>query len=624
MRSRALVFASLFVLAGVLTAQAPVQKVFDLTRKQEQFDDRYLIVFRKFGPEAAAAVRQAGGRPVLELAPQRALAAYLRPEMVGALRNNPNVQWVEPDPRRYPASQVTPWGITMVQADQLSDSAASNMKVCVIDSGYYLDHEDLPKATVTGNSDPSAGEWFRDGFGHGTHVAGTLAAQNNELGVVGVLPNATVQLHIVRVFNDSGDWAYSSTLIDALNKCRGAGAKVVNMSLAGAFSSLTEQNAFQDAYNAGVLSVAAAGNAGTTQFVYPASYSSVVSVGALDRNKQVASFSQKNSQVEFAAPGASVLSTVPFSPNSRLTVGAATWEGAALQNAAWANATGTLADGGLCSATSATWSGKLVLCQRGSIPFFDKVMNVQNSGGVGVMIYNNVSGNFTGTLGDGNSSVIPAISLSQEDGQVIQGGYIGQFGSLENQPPTSPASGYQEWDGTSMATPHVSGVAALVWSHFPACTNDQIRLALQATAEDLGDPGRDTSYGFGLIRAKAAYDYLTANGCPAPPPPPPPPPPGANCTSPGDGLNDEFSPIICDVTAFSTSKRGNFAVTWTTDRPADSMIWFTCCGIFSDPELVLSHRMDFRGRKGTTYEYYVFATDVNGYAGAAGPFYFKP
>lgn len=622
MRSRVLAFVSLFVLASALVAQAPVQKVFDLTQKQ-QFDDRYLIVFRKFGPAAAEAVRQAGGRLVLELPPQRALAAYLRPGMVSALRNNPNVQWIEPDPRRYPASQTVPWGITMVQANQVSDSAASNMKVCIIDSGYYIDHEDLPKSSVTGNSDPSAGNWYQDGFGHGTHVAGTIAALNNDLGVEGVLPGGTLQLHIVRVFNDSGTWAYSSTLIDALNKCRNAGAKVVNMSLGGTGSSLTEQNAFQDAYNAGVLSVAAAGNAGTTAFSYPASYASVISVGALDRYKQVASFSQKNSQVELAAPGVSVLSTIPYKPNSRLTVGATTWEGNALLNAAWASAGGAVADGGLCTATDASWSGKLVLCQRGSITFFDKVMNVQNSGGAGVMIYNNTLGNFIGTLGDGHSSLIPAISLSQEDGQSVQAGALGLSGSLENQPPTQPASGYQEWDGTSMATPHVTGVAALVWSNFPNCTNDQIRTALQVTAEDLGDPGRDTSYGFGLVRAKAAFDYLTANGCPAPPPPPPPPPPGTNCTSPGDGLNDEFSPIICDVKAFSTSKRGTFAVTWTTNRPADSMIWFTCCGIFSNPTLVTSHRMDFQGRRGVTYEYYVFATDANGYAGAAGPFYFK-
>jgi serine protease len=67
-----------------------------------------------------------------------------------------------------------------------------------------------------------------------------------------------------------------------------------------------------------------------------------------------------------------------------------------------------------------------------------------------------------------------------------------------------------------MATPHVSGVAALVWSnHLPACSNDQIRKALQNTAEDLGAAGKDNSYGYGLVQAKAAHDYLNlpANAC---------------------------------------------------------------------------------------------------------------
>jgi serine protease len=76
-----------------------------------------------------------------------------------------------------------------------------------------------------------------------------------------------------------------------------------------------------------------------------------------------------------------------------------------------------------------------------------------------------------------------------------------------------------------MATPHVSAVAALVWSHFPECTPSAIRHALSVSAEDLGDAGRDVSFGFGLVQAKAAFDQLAANGCVEPPPPPPPPPP---------------------------------------------------------------------------------------------------
>jgi serine protease len=76
---------------------------------------------------------------------------------------------------------------------------------------------------------------------------------------------------------------------------------------------------------------------------------------------------------------------------------------------------------------------------------------------------------------------------------------------------TEPASGYAFYDGTSMATPHVSAVAALVWSYNTNWTNAQVRQALEATAEDRGTAGRDNYYGYGIVQAKAALDYLIAN-----------------------------------------------------------------------------------------------------------------
>jgi subtilisin family serine protease len=135
------------------------------------------------------------------------------------------------------------------------------------------------------------------------------------------------------------------------------------------------------------------------------------------------------------------------------------------------------------------------------------VRNVQNSGGVAAVIYNNVSGGFFGTLGEGNSSTIPAISLSMEDGQaaLAQAETACTVASKVEQ----PASGYSYFDGTSMATPHVSAVAALVWSYNTSWTNQQVRDALIATAKDKGTAGRDTSYGYGIVQAKTALDYLS-------------------------------------------------------------------------------------------------------------------
>lgn len=143
-----------------------------------------------------------------------------------------------------------------------------------------------------------------------------------------------------------------------------------------------ERDRFQEIYNDGILLVAAAGNDGSTDYLYPASYPSVISVGAVNSNKQLASFSQRNDQVDLTAPGVSVRSTVP-------------------------------------------------------------------------------------------------------------------------------SGGYLPMSGTSMAAPHVSGVAALVWSHFPDKSAQEIRQALQESAQDLGPTGKDIRFGHGLVNAKRAFNFLS-------------------------------------------------------------------------------------------------------------------
>ncbi len=456
---------------------------------------------------------------------------------LNGLRNNPNIVSIEEDVIRYPIAalpstapapaadtidangQTVPYGVDMVQArnvwdtdrDGLVDAGApvgNTLTVCIIDSGLYVGHEDFQGVNVVGGYTDIVGGWDTDGLGHGTHVAGTITAVNNSLGVVGVLPG-TANLYIVRVFGDDGAWAYSSTLVDAADHCVSAGAKIISMSLGGSRSSRLEERAFDSYYAQGVLSIAAAGNDGTTDYSYPASYASVVSVAAIDATKTVAAFSQKNDQVELAAPGVAVLSTLPYLDINSLTVDGVEYAANHIEYAARGTANGALVDGGLCT-TTGNWTGAIVLCERGDISFYDKVMNVQNSGGVAAIIYNNEPGNFFGTLGDGNTSTIIAISLSQEDGQFLVANKLG-FSATVSSEFIQPASGYAAWDGTSMATPHVSAVAALVWSAAPTATNQEIRDALAASAYDLGAAGRDDSYGFGLVQAADAIAYLNGN-----------------------------------------------------------------------------------------------------------------
>ncbi len=508
------VSCSLAALAVCLLA-VPASPAGDLP---PQGETRYLVKFRTL-KETALAVNSAGGRVARELERQRIAAVYLSGDGLRLLRNNPNVEFVEVDQKRYPMAQSTPYGVPMVQADDpalLASNASVGSTVCIIDSGYYLDHEDLQDANVTGTNDPGTGNWYEDSCGHGTHVAGTVAALDNAVGVVGVNRNGLLGIHIEKVFNEAAcAWTYSSDIIAALNRCQDAVAGtgqhlVINMSLSGTSPSALEEAAFQAAYDAGALPVAAASNGGGTTLAYPAGYAAVISVAAVDSTGTVASFSQRNADVELAAPGVGVVSTSPFRV-SGLTAGDSTWPGENIQGSARTDATGLLVDGGLCEAPG-DWAGAVVLCERGTYPFAEKVANVEAGGGVGAAIYNNAAGPFTGTLND--SSTLPAISLSQQDGQAALA-LLGGEATLANS--TGPGSTYVSKDGTSMATPHVAGVAALLWSFYPAKTNAEIREALQTTALDKGATGRDNSYGYGIVQAKLAYDYL---GGILPPPPP--------------------------------------------------------------------------------------------------------
>lgn len=484
---------------------------------------------------------QAGAQLHYHFAGLNSYVVTLPQAALDALQRNPNVTGFELDPLRSPVTaqrsaaetvlstdvidpdgQVVPYGVDMVQAREIWDRnqdgrvdrkapTGAGRAVCVIDTGLFSGHEDFAGVDILGgysqtNADPAL--WTLDGYGHGTHVAGTIAAANNDTGVVGVTPGAA-SLYIIKIFGDDGLWVsqkHASDLADAALRCAGAGSNIISMSLSGTTPNGHEKRVFDELYAAGILPVAAASNDGLPDYHYPASYDSVISVAALDENYTVADFSQFNDQVELAAPGVGVLSTIPYIANDLLETGGVTYTAGHIEYAAYGTAAGLLADGGLCT-SGGDWAGQIVLCERGEISFYDKVVTVQESGGVAAVIYNNEPGNFLGTLGDGNSSDIIAISLSQEDGQFLVANQLGQPANITSAIEWE-VSGYEAWDGTSMATPHVSGVAALVWSANPTWSNVQIREALAATALDLGDPGRDVYYGFGLVQAYDAWVYL--------------------------------------------------------------------------------------------------------------------
>ncbi len=522
----------------------------------DAFAARVYLQFKSGQKNAARGlVQQTGGDVHYEFDSLNALAITVPDAALDGIARNPNVTLVEEDPPRYLYScsmpiEMAPWGLDAVQATDPAFSTVNGtgIKVGVIDSGVFTGHTDFASLVSSGRITGSPAGWNTDRFGHGTHVTGTIAAAINGSGVVGASPG--VSIHMVKVFGDAGEWIYSSTLLNAAQNCQAAGCKIISMSLGGGKSSRTEQNGLQNLYNAGILLVAAAGNAGDTTTSYPAGYSSVMSVAAVDSAFHVASFSQQNGDVEISGPGVQVLSTVPYCEVNTATAGSVGVAGNHVEFSGRGTTTGTLVDGGLATATNPAWSGKIVLVERGTISFFEKVMNVQNSGGLACILYNNVANEtLFATLGTGNSSAIPAIGLTQADGVALKAA-AGQSATVSSSV-TYDSSAWEEFDGTSMATPHVSAVAALVWSAVPGKSNVDIRNALTSTALDLGTAGRDNSFGYGLVQAKAALDFIAPTG------------------------GDKTPPVISGLTAtVVNSKRATFSISWTTDEPSTTVVTF--------------------------------------------------
>jgi len=376
--------------------------------KEEGDDLRYFVQYKP-GKEATARSflkqRSFHTKVLYEFGHMDSFVVTTTKQDLKAMQSNPDIQNIVKDVKRYPQyieesvrkgghrhlleEQVIPYGIEMVKAQDVWPVATGkNVTVCVVDTGIDNGHPDFqPDLKGLDTEYP----WSVDPVGHGTHCSGTIGAVDNGVGVVGVAPDADI--FTVRVFDDNGGFAWSSGLIAAALECEANGAKVISMSLGGPLPNLMEFFAYRELYNRGILTVAAAGNFGNFLFSFPASYSGVVSVAAVDSEKERASFSQYNFQVDLAAPGVDVLSTFPRSAP--------------------------------CS-----------ICE--AIDEFE-------------------------------------------------------YGTIS---------------GTSMATPHVAGVAALLFSAFPMLDASEILDAMQSTAEDLGNSGKDSKYGHGLVDAKAAFEWL--------------------------------------------------------------------------------------------------------------------
>lgn len=472
------------------------------------------------------------------------LSVRMTKSQAHALTAQPGIITIDEEVRRYPmlireapfthapeqeksqkipgSGQIVPAALIQTQVTDLVRPSEISKSICIIDSGYDLNHEDLPQALVHGSFDSGSGNWYDDETHHGTHVAGIILALDNQKGALGVLPDDNVQIHIVKVFGEPeidengeevvNNWIYSGDLIQALEECQIMGANIVNMSLGGDESDHAEREAFAQAYESGMLLIAAAGNDGPeAPLSYPASYTSVVSVTAVDDNNQRAVFSQKNGYIELAAPGVGILSSIPMGTGQTAFISTELdqnpLEAQAMAGSPYAQVKAALFD---CESGFELCQGaqnKLCLITRGENTFAEKALNCQDANGTGAIIINNVEGILLGTLGEAEID-IPVVGVTLEQGEQLRNLPDEIMAELN-----ISATNYERLSGTSMATPYVSGIAALVWSYHPQCGARDVRRALKHSARDLGAWRRDQIYGYGLVQALAAKIRLDYMGC---------------------------------------------------------------------------------------------------------------
>ncbi|RXT08159.1 S8 family peptidase [Ammoniphilus sp. CFH 90114] len=212
----------------------------------------------------------------------------------------------------YSDKQVTPWGVSRVQAPTAwSRNQGDGVRVGIIDTGIDARHPDLRDNVKGGINTVDTSSPFVDRNGHGTHVAGIVAALNNQIGVVGVSPKAA--LYALKAFDADGT-ASLTDIAQAIDWAIDNNIRILNLSFGSRDTSKILHQAIKAALKKGILMIASAGNSSET-LDYPARHPEVLAVGAINKNGRVPSFSNFGKTLNYVEPGVDILSTWPESPN---------------------------------------------------------------------------------------------------------------------------------------------------------------------------------------------------------------------------------------------------------------------------------------------------------------------
>lgn len=224
--------------------------------------------------------------------------------------------WVEEDEEVTVHSSVKktpqpaggiPWGVQQVKAPAAwSKTTGHRIRIGVIDTGVDFSHPDLRQSLTRGINLLNRSTLPHDDNGHGTHIAGTIAAANQPKGMIGVAPRSTISP--VKAFDHNGS-AYVSDIILGIDWCVRNRIHIINMSFGMKSRSKALLNAVANAYHSGVIIVASSGNDSKRKAIdYPARYSQTISVGATNRLRRIAPFSNRGSHIDIYAPGDRIVS----------------------------------------------------------------------------------------------------------------------------------------------------------------------------------------------------------------------------------------------------------------------------------------------------------------------------
>lgn len=282
-------------------------------QEAQQTKNSYIVVFQNKINEDL--IKRFGGSIESRLESIHAVSTFLTEESALKLSESPNIRFIEEDKKIESKEQYINPNLSTIGYPSASEHtpnyySGKGIKVGVLDTGIDTDHEDLKLSG--GISFVSSATSYDDDNGHGTHVAGIIAAQDNEFGIKGIAPN--VELYAIKVLDKYGS-GHHSQIIDGIEWAVQNDLDIINLSLSSQEGSKSLKLAVDEAYKKGVHIVAASGNHLSNTFsedqevMYPAKYESVVAVGAIDEFNKHPKFSGSGPELEIVAPGVNIYST---------------------------------------------------------------------------------------------------------------------------------------------------------------------------------------------------------------------------------------------------------------------------------------------------------------------------